>query len=215
MHTLYWSPGACSIAPHIVLEEIGEPYRTERVLIEAQGTAEVLVPSAYLKVNPKGRLPALTIEGQILTEAPAIMMYLARSNPEAGLLPHDAEGEARVYEWMNYLTTTVHAVAFGQVVRPQRFVEDPADFPKVIAKGRQNVAKAYTFIESQLRGREWAAAGQYSLADIYLLFFYLGSKAAGNPMERAFPAWSGIAERTLARPAVQRVLRQEGASLAA
>jgi glutathione S-transferase len=212
VHTLYWSPGACSIAPHIVLEEIGEPYSLARVTIDMAGTADLLVQPEYLKINPKGRVPALTIEDRVLTEAPAIMAYLARRHPEVGLLPADPEAEARVIEWINWLGTAVHAVAFGQVVRPQRFVTDPEDFPKVIARGRRNVATAYAYIEEQLSGREWAIGSHYTLADIYLLFFYLGSKRSGNPMETAFPAWTAVADRALARPAVQRVLAQEGAA---
>jgi glutathione S-transferase len=209
MHTLYWSPGACSIAPHIVLEEIGEPYTARKVSIDSAGTAETLVEPGYLAINPKGRVPALTVEGGILTEAPAIMVYLARSRPDCGLLPSGALGQARVHEWMNWLATAVHAVAFAQIVRPQRFVAQPTDFPEVRAKGRQNVAAAFATIEQQLKGKEWSAAGQYTLADIYLLFFYLGAKSAGNPMQKAFPAWTAVAQRTLERPAVQRVLEYE------
>jgi len=210
MHTLYWSPGASSISPHIVLEEIGRPYRTEQVTIDQQGTAEVLTSPEYLKINPKGRVPALTIDDRVLTEAPAIMTFLARRHPEAVLLPGDPEAEARCFEWMNWLSTAVHAVAFGQVVRPQRFIAAAKDYPAVIAKGRQNVGAAFAFIEEQLQGRDWAVPGQYTIADAYLLFFYLGSKRAGNPMKERYPAWSQVAERTLERPAVQRVLEQEG-----
>lgn len=83
MHTLCWSPGACSIAPHICLEEIGKPYRAERVAIDMQETAEFLVSPDYLKINPKGRVPVLTIGERVLTEAPAIMVYLARQYPAA------------------------------------------------------------------------------------------------------------------------------------
>ncbi len=210
MHTLYWAPGTCAIAPRIVLEEIGAPYQEERVSIDQQSRNEVLVNSDYLKINPKGRVPALAIGDRVLTEAPAIMMYLARQNPGASLLPDDAEGEARVLEWLNYLTTAVHAVAFGQIVRPQRFVEEAEAFPLVVAKGRRNVATAYAHIEKELTGRQWAAAEQYTLADIYLLFFYLGSKRFGNPMEKNFPAWAAVADRALARPAVARALKREG-----
>ncbi|HKB52420.1 MAG TPA: glutathione binding-like protein [Ramlibacter sp.] len=213
MHTLYWSPGACSIAPHIVLEEIGDPYATKKVAIDSVGTAETLVEPAYLEINRKGRVPAMTVEGGILTEAPAIMDYLARAHPQCCLLPPNDLAQARVHEWMNWLATSVHAVAFAQIVRPQRFVPEPKDFAQVTAKGRRNVAVAFAFIEQQLRGKDWAVAGQYSLADIYLLFFYLGARSAGNPMEKGFPAWTAVAERTLARPAVQRVIEHETAAV--
>jgi len=210
MHKLYWSRGACSIAPHIVLEEIGKPYRLEEVTIDQQGTAEFLTSPEYQKINPKGRVPALTVGGRVLTEAPAIMTFLARRHPEARLLPEDLEAEARCLEWMNWLSTAVHAVAFSQVVRPQRFVSDVKDYPAVIAKGRQNIGAAYAYIERNLTGRDWAVPEQYTVVDAYLLFFYLGSKRAGNPMKDRFPAWTQVAERALERSAVQRVLEQEG-----
>ncbi|MGH6680444.1 MAG: glutathione S-transferase family protein, partial [Bradyrhizobium sp.] len=145
------------------------------------------------------------------TTATAILAYLARRHPEAGLLPGDPEKEARCFEWMNWLTTAVHAVTFGQIVRPQRFVADVKDFPAVIAKGRQNLGTAFAFIEGELRDKDWAVPGQYSIADAYLLFFYLGAKRAGVPMTERYTAWSRISERVLRRPAVQRALAQEEA----
>jgi glutathione S-transferase len=208
MHTLYWSPNSSSITPHIVLEEIGAPYALQEVKIDAVGTAETLVETNYLQINPKGRVPAITIEDRVLTEATAIMVYLARTNPASRLLPPDPEGEARVLEWLSWLATAIHAVAFGQVVRPQRFILEESQFPQVIAKGRLNVAQAFARIEQQLTGTQWAAAGQYTLADIYLLFFYLGAKRAGTPMHQAFPAWTAVSEKVLARPAVQRALHR-------
>lgn len=210
MHVLYRARGAGSLAPHIVLEEIGRPYRTEDVVIDQGSRADVLVNAEYLAINPKGRIPALTVGDAVLTEAPAILTFLARQYPEANLLPADTLAEARCFEWMNWLTTTVHAVAFSQIVRPQRFVSDEADYPAVIARGRQNVGAAYAYIEEQLSDRDWAVPGQYTIVDPYLLFFYLGSKGAGNPMEARYPNWTRVAQAALARPAVQRVLAKEG-----
>src|SRR5579863_283718 len=210
MHTLYRARGAGSLAPHIVLEEIGRPYLTQEVTIDQTSRAEILVNSDYLAINPKGRIPALTVDDQVLTEAPAMLGYLARRYPEAGLLPRDVLSEARCYEWMNWLTTTVHAVAFSQIVRPQRFVADEKDYPAVIGRGRQNVAAAYAYIETHLSGRTWAVADQYTIVDTYLLFFYLGSKGAGSPMQERYPNWTRVTEAALARPAVQRVLAKEG-----
>jgi glutathione S-transferase len=210
MHTLFRARGASSLAPHIILEEIGLPYLTKEVTIDQASRADILVDDQYLKINPKGRLPALTIGDDVLTETPAILAYLAKRYPESRLLPPTLEAEVRCLEWMNWLATTVHATAFAQIVRPQRFVADQKDYPAVIARGRQGVGAAYAYIEEQLQGRDWAVPGQYTIVDPYLLFFYLGSKGAGNPMHERYPAWTKIAERTIARPAVKRVLEKEG-----
>jgi len=210
MLTLYRARGAGSLAPHIVLEEIGAPYETREVMINQGSRADVLVDPEYLAINPKGRIPALRVGDEVLTEAPAILTFLARRHPEAGLLPTEPFAEARCFEWMNWLATAVHAGAFSQIVRPQRFVSDEKDYPAVVARGRQHVATAYTYIEEQLAGRDTAVPRQFTIVDPYLLFFYLGSKGAGNPMAERYPNWTRVSETALARPAVQRVLAKEG-----
>jgi glutathione S-transferase len=209
MYHLYFSPGACSVAPHIVLEEIGQPYTTELVRVDVGSAAENITHADYLKVNPKGRVPALKVDDRVLTEAPTILTYLARKHPEANLLPTDPEVEARCYEWMAWASTTVHAVAFGQVIRPQRFVSEPKDYPAVVAKGRQNLAEAFGYVEKQLQGRDWVVPGGYTIADPYLLFYYRAAKRAGLSMQERYPAWTSISERVMARPAVERVLQKE------
>jgi len=214
MYHLYFSPGACSVAPHIVLEEIGRPYTTELRRVDLASKAEHITDPAYLKINPKGRVPALRTTDGVLTEAPAILLYLAHKHPEAGLLPSNAEAEARCCEWMAWASTAIHAVAFGQIIRPQRFVGDAKDYPAVIAKGRQNLAEAFALVERQLQGRDWAVPGGYTIADPYLLFYYRAAKIAGVPMEQRFPLWTALSERVMARPAVERVLKREAEALA-
>lgn len=209
MYELFWSPRSCAIAPHVVLEEIGVEYRLKKVPIQMDGRAETLVPDWFLDINPLGRVPVLSHDGQTLTETAAIMTYLARRHPEVPLLPDDLVEQARVLEWLSYLATAVHAVAFAQILRPQRFLSEPEAFPKVIRRGRENLRRAYSHIEDRLKGRRWAVGDRYSLSDIYLLFFYLGSKSAGQPMEDDYPAWSAVAARALQRAAVQRALSQE------
>jgi glutathione S-transferase len=215
MYRLFYSPGACSLAPHIVLEEIGAPYEAELVSAKPGGRAQ---SAEWRAINPKGRVPALLgVPGRIggaadlLTEAPAILFYLARRHAAARLLPEDAASEARCIEWTNWLSGAVHAMSYGQIWRPQRFVADVADFPAVTAKGMANVAEQYAFIERVLAdGRDWAVPGGYSLVDPYLLVFFHWGERIDLAMREAYPAWTALARRTLARPAVQRVLAQEG-----
>ena len=211
MHTLYYSPAACSLAPHIVLEEIGAPY--EAVLVKAG--VDTVTPEWKAK-NPKGRVPALTgVPGRIgggedlLTEANAIMVYLARANPAAGLLPTDPAAEARVFEWLNWLAT-IHATHFARIRRPARFVVDPALFPALEEKGRADLHEAYVYVDALLGdGRDWAVPGAYSIADIYLIVFYLFGFGAGFDMVEAYPNWRAHAAKVLARPAVARIVERE------
>jgi glutathione S-transferase len=216
VYHLYYSPGACSLAPHVALEEIGEPFEIE--LVPAVGEERKTQTPEYREINPKGRVPALrevsghsgAAEG-VLTEAGAILCYLARQHPEAGLLPTDAAGEARCLEWLSYLSTNVHAISYGQIWRPERFVGNEEDHPAVVAKGRQNVREQYAYVEGLLAdGRGWAVPGGYTVADPYLLVFYLWGDLIGLDMRSLCPAWTGLTERTIERGAVRRVLEKEG-----
>jgi glutathione S-transferase len=218
MYRLYYAPGACSLAPHIVLEEIGQPYEVELVSNRPASDGMTTASAAWKAINPKGRVPALLgVPGRIggaenlLTEANAIMTFLARSNPELKLLPADPAKEARCIEWMNWLTTSVHATAYAQIRRPHRFVDDETLYPAIQAKGTKVLRENFGYIDSLLAdGREWAVPGGYTIADAYLLVFYGWGKGLSWNMERDFPAWTRHANKVLARPAVQRVIAKEG-----
>lgn len=131
-------------------------------------------------INPKGRVPALLgVPGRIggadnlLTELHAILVYVARTNAALGLLPASPAAEARCIEWMNWLASSVHAMSYGQIWRPQRFIDDKTECPALKAKGEQNVREQYAYIETLLAdGREWAVPVAYSVVDPYLLVFY-------------------------------------------
>jgi glutathione S-transferase len=204
---LYWSPGACSLAPHIVLEELGAPYQLELVSI-AEGKTRT---PEYLAINPKGRVPVLvTEEGEVLTELPAICWYLAQQASHPVLFPHGTLAGARVLEWCNWLSGTVHAMAFGQIWRPQRFLTDESMYPNLQAKGRADVLDHYAGIERRLSDRDWAVGHAYSFADAYLLVFFRWGNRIGIDMGNGYPNWSRHAERVAARPASRRALQQEG-----
>lgn len=216
MYTFYYSPGACSLGPHIVLEEVGAAY--DRTIVKA---GEATRTDAWRAINPKGRVPALagvpgTIGGQgdLLTEANAIMIYLARLHPEAGLIPTEPAGEARMIEWLNYLSSGVHASIYASIRRTDRFVDDPALYPPIQDKGKRALRDAFAYIEGLLAdGRDWAVPGSYSLADIYLLVFYHFGRGPGFDMKTDYPAWAALVAKVMARPASQRVIAIEGLTL--
>jgi glutathione S-transferase len=216
MYRLYYSPGSCAMAAHIALEEIGAPYELE--LISSRGQGKATATPEYKAINPKGRVPALLgVPGRIggaenlLTELHAILVYLARTNTAAALLPEDPAAEARCIEWMNWLASNVHTMSYGQIWQTQRFVADEKEFPAVKAKGEQNVREQYTYIESLLAdGRDWAVPSGYTVVDAYLLVFYHWGRRIGLDMPALYPAWTRITKRVAARPAVARVLAHEG-----
>lgn len=218
MHTLFYSPGSCALAPHVVLEEIGRPYALELVRAGVD-----TVTDGWKARNPKGRVPALSgVPGRIgggedlLTEANAIMLYLARTNPAAGLWPADPAAEARALEWMNWLASSFHAATFALVRRPGRFSEDESVFPALKAKGMKGLAEHARYIDALLGdGRDWAVPGAYTLADPYVFTFWMFLKRLDGFDMAPYPAWNAHAARMLARPAVARALEQEGLQLSA
>ena len=217
-YTLYYSPGACSLAPHIVLEEIGAPFGLELVAARGEREGPGTATEAWRAVNPKGRVPALTpVTGsaggakELLTEAPAIMVYLAAAHPEAGLLPPDPAGLARCVEWLNWLSGSVHAMSCGQIWRAHRFSDDEAGLEAIRGKGLANLAEQYAYVERLLGdGREWAVGDNYGIADAYLLVFFHWGGRIGLDMRSRYPAWARLMDKVLARPAVRRALATEG-----
>src|SRR5229473_1734773 len=133
MLTLYYSPGACSMASHIGAEESGAPYEPKQILI-AKG--EQKAPD-YLKINPRGKVPALKLDdGAVVTENTAILSYLAKRFPEKNLLPKEPGAEARCLSMMAWLSNTVHP-AFTHIFRPGNFSEDAAAQDSIKAMGKK------------------------------------------------------------------------------
>jgi glutathione S-transferase len=220
-YRLYYSPGACSMAAHIVLEEIGAPFELELVLSRGEREGAMTATEQWRAVNPKGRVPALApVPGsaggarELLTEVPAILLYLGLGHPGAGLLPGDPASLARAIEWMNWLSGTVHGQAYGQIWRAQRFSGDESALDGIRARGRASLADHHSYIERLLSdGRSWALPSGYSVVDPYLLVFFHWGQRIGLAM-RDYPAWSASTDRILQRPAVRRVLEREGVAIA-
>lgn len=186
MLTLYFAPGSSSMAAHIALHEIGVPFEARPISLakRVQRTPE------FLALNPEGKVPTLLIDGRPLTEVAAILFYLARRYPAAGLLPQDdAEAEARAISWMSFVAATVH---------PAR------------AKGQEHAEKVYGIADGRLGDREWAI-GRYSIADIHLFRLFWRFNKALRPDPAMFPNLIAHHERMMARPAVQRTCEIEAA----
>jgi glutathione S-transferase len=204
------------LAPHIILEEIGEPYELHLISASGPRDGEMTSTPEWKAINPKARVPALLgVPGRVggtenlLTEVHAILMYLTRTNPSAQLLPSDPAGEARCIEWMNWLSSNVHAMAFAQMWRPHRFTTDEKGFAAVRNRGRENITESFAYIEKLLAdGRGWAIPEGYTVVDAYLLvFYYWGRCRISLDMGTLCPAWTRLSELVARRPAVQRALK--------
>ena len=184
--TLYFSPGASSMAPHIALHEIGAPFESRVVSLRK---TENRAPG-YLALNPEGKVPTLLIDDRPLTEVAAILFYLAKRFPAAGLLPvDDIEAEAHVVAWMSFIASTVH---------PAR------------RQGVERSKEVFAVAEQQLGKREWAV-GTYSIADIHLFRLFWRFVTSAHPTPGLFPALEAHYARMMARPAVRRTIEIEAA----
>ncbi|MGY3943783.1 glutathione S-transferase family protein [Aeromonas tecta] len=199
--TLYLAPGTCAMAVRIALVEAGAPHRIHIVDFAA---AEQRSP-AYLAINPKGRVPALATERGVLTETPALLLYVAQRFPAAELAPLDDPFLlARMQEVNSFLASTVH-VSHAHGRRGSRWADDEQAINAMLAKMPQNMRDGFAEIEHHYLAGPWVLGERFSLADIYLFVVASWLKSDGVAIEE-FPKVAAHTARMLARPAVQQAL---------
>jgi glutathione S-transferase len=200
MLKLYWGPGTCALASHIALEETGAKYETEKLNL-AQGDQR---KPEYLKVNPKSRVPALITERGILTETPAILVWIAQTYPQAKLAPADPFEFAVAQAFNSYLCATVHpAHAHGR--RGARWSDDTAAHESMKAKVPQNMSDSFTLIENEMLKGPWVMGDAYSICDPYL--FTISGWLESDGVDIAiFPKVHDHFKRMSERSAVKAVL---------
>ena len=203
MMTLYFSPGACSLASHIGLEETGAPYEAKPILL-AKGQQRT---EEYQKINPRGKVPALSVDGKVLVENTAILTYLARRFPEKKLMPSDPAEEARGIATMCWFSSIVHP-SYQRVNRPERFAEGEAAHAGVKENGRKSFWANCQEIDSMFQGNEWIMGRDFTLVDGYALVFYGWGMRGNFPMQelKAYTAWQ---ERMMKRPTVKKTVDAE------
>jgi glutathione S-transferase len=185
MLTLYFAPGASSMAVHIALHEIGARFEGKPMSFKNGG----LRSPSYLALNPEGKVPTLLVDGHPLTEVAAILYYLARRFPDAALLPHDDfAADAQALSWMSFIASTLH---------PARKL------------GLDYARQVYAIADRRL-GDGWAL-GAYSIADIHLFRLYWRLANSLKPSPQEFPNLTAHYARMMARPAVQRTIAIESA----
>ena len=186
MLILYFSPGSSSMAVHIALQEIGADFE-RRLVSLAKGEQH---KPEYLDVNPEAKVPTLLIDGRPLTEVAAILYFLAKRFPDAGLWPFGGlEAEAQAISWMSFIASTIHP---ARRIGPERWRE------------------VFGIAERRLAGREWTV-GRYSIADIHLFRLYWRFVNSLKPNLGDFPGLSDHYERMMARPAVRQTIEIESA----
>jgi glutathione S-transferase len=196
---LYYSPGACSLSPHIVAREAGIPLELVKVDLAAK---KIAVDGDYLAFNPKGYVPALQLEdGSLLTEGPAIVQYLGDRKPESGLVPANGTPERyRMQEMLGYINSEIHKT-YSPLFKPQT--------PEATVEERKaHLKKRYKLIDERLAGRQYLFGDKFSAADAYL--FAVTNWAGYVKLDLSeYANLAAFQKRVSARPAVQEAMRAE------
>jgi len=205
MLTLYYAPRTCALASHIALERAGAGFEPVRVDFSKD---EQRSP-AYLKLNPKGRVPTLVTPQGVLTETPAILLYVAQTHPRAELAPlDDPYALGRVNAFASYLCSTAH-VAHAHKARSARWADDEAAQASMKAKVTRNMADCFDLIEREMLQGPWVMGERYTFADPYL--YTIARWLEGDGVEVArFPKVAEHRRRMAADPATQRALAAQG-----
>src|SRR5216683_2372855 len=205
MPTLYYYPGNASMAPHMVLEEIGAPF--ELRLVDRRHNAHK--DADYLRLNPNGLIPALVDGDLVLFESAAICLHLADRNPRAALVPElGTAARAQFYKWLIHLTNTVQAELLCYFY-PDRMTDDATAASQVKAHAETHVGEMFDRIEAALAANgPYLLGAQFSAADLYLLMLARWTRGMAEPA-RNRPAVRRLLDRLIERPAVQRAFGTE------
>jgi glutathione S-transferase len=197
---LYFSPGACSLSPHIVLREAGLNFELEQVNLQTKKTKS---GGDFLQVNPKGQVPVLQLDsGEILTEGPAIVQYIADQKPESGLAPANGTlPRYHVQEWLNFITSELHK-GFTPLFKPNT----PADY---IPVAKENLALRFGFLDQKLAGKQYLTGDKFTVPDAYCFTVVSWSKYKEIDLAR-WPNLKSYIDRVAARPKVQEAMKAEG-----
>ena len=196
---LYYSPGACSLSPHIALLEAGLPYDLVKVDLRAKKLEN---GDDYLKVNPKGQVPALQLDsGEVITEGPVIVQIIADKAGKGLASGRDSAERYKLLEWLNFVTTELHK-NFGPMFAPALNDEAKAFF-------KDRVMGKFKYLDSQLAGRDYLMGKQFTVVDGYLFTILTWAERMKFDLS-AMPNLLAYKARVAARPQVQEALKKEG-----
>lgn len=207
MIELYYVPATASMAPHIVLEELGIPFTLKRI---DQDGGELNSPQ-YRKLNPNGLIPVLIDNGNVLFETAAICLHLSDCNPQAGLMPALGTAErAQAYKWLSWLSTTMQQALINYFY-PHRLAATDDAIAQVKAHAEQKVQVCLDQLETQLASHSgpWLLGETYLLPDLYAMMLCRWTRNFAGRKARELPHIAPWLQRVLARPAVLRVYAKE------
>lgn len=204
---LWLSPGTCSLAPHVLLQESGLEFDTLVLDVTKGG-----FPAKYQNINPKKRVPILEYDEHIITETTAIMTAISLLVPEKHLFGKTDLDAVRTYEWLNWLSGTVHERGFGALFSPQWYSDDTACHASISKKSREWIEHCFGLIEERLKasGGEHAVNDTFTAADVFLWVVYRWGYLIKMEMEELYPSWTKVVAKVVQRKAVKAAVESEG-----
>lgn len=205
---LFYSPGACSLSPHIVMNELGLKHEAIKVDLGSKK----MPGGDFSQINPKGYVPALQLDnGEMLTEGTAIVQYLADQKPEAKLIPKAGTWERyRAIEWLNFIATEIHK-PMGAMFGVGKMLQDKKAQEDMKAGIKQNLTKRFEYLADHFKKNAFLMGNEFSVADAYL-FTVLGWTKPLQIDLTKWPALMGYVEKIQNRPAVAKTIAAEGTS---
>lgn len=205
---LYMTAGSIALASHIALQESGLAFTTTDL------GAMKGYPAEHLHLNPKGRVPILELDGERITETPAILSTIAALVPEKKLLGSTALEQARAQEWMAWLCGTLHGQGFGALFRPARFVGDQVEmYDRLKECGQDCVKECFAYINEKLEGKTHAVGDAFTAVDAYLYAFYRWGNMLQLDVKENYPNFARLVDEVVEMESVKKVVEVEGISL--
>lgn len=205
---LFYAPGSCSLAPHILLHEAGIAFEGVRM---RPGEARDAYPESFRQINPKMRVPAISLDGDVVTELPAVMTVISSLAPEKQFMGRSPLDLARVYEWMNWLSATLHSRGFGHYHRPDRFTDDSRGLEGVRGSAKRTILECFDDIEGRLKGL-YAVGDHLTAVDPFLFVFYRWGVKQGIQDMKKYRRYSNLVLNLVSREAIIATLNVEGIS---
>lgn len=210
--TLYRANESCAFVPHAILLHYGIPAKTIRMKFGPDGYEAAdgsFTQAEYRSIHSSGYVPALIVDEEVVTELPAVVAFISSLIPERNLMGREGLDRARVSEWLNWLSGTVHGLGFAMIRRPNRFSNDETTFESIRAKGMEVMRKCFDRIESRMEGKEWAVGNAITAVDFYLYIFLRWGKEIGIDMEKDYPVCSQFGANVEKLEGIKKALEVE------
>ena len=172
------------------------------------GVSRAFLQEEFRSINPKMRIPVLGIDNEIITELPAILTAISKLAPQLNILGSNDMETVRAYEWLNWLSGTLHGQAFGALWRPQRFTDEPELYDSLKKRAVVTIRECFSDIEGKLSAAH-SVGNSFTVVDAFLLVFWRWGKSIGIGMEESYPKYSALASAVLDRDSTKAAMETE------